>query len=265
MAGYLFFGGCKIPYHLDRYGTASKRVLQALGIELFELDFNCCGYPIRHQSQEASFLSAARNLALAGKQGLHLVTPCKCCYGNFRHAVYWINQNEELRRFIVAKLAKEGLSWEADIRVKHILQVLREDVGLESIRRRIKHPQSGLRLAAHYGCHALRPADVVQFDNPFAPTLFEELIGVTGARSVAWTRRLDCCGNPLWEKNNALSLMMLEKKLVSAADAGADQICTACTYCQLQFEFVGATVGLKATVPAVLYPEVLGKALGMNL
>lgn len=266
---FLFFGGCKIEFYLQRYKAASKTILDALGVTVAETEFTCCGYPIRHQSRETAFLSAARNLSIAAKQGLHLVTPCKCCYGNFKHAMYWMARDNSLRDVVVSRLAREGLRWDADAGVKHLLQVLHEDVGVETIRKRIKQPLSGLKLAAHYGCHALRPVDVVQFDTPFAPTLFESLIEVTGAETLDWSHRLACCGNPLQDKNNALSRLMLEKKISSAVAAGADAVCTACTYCQIQFESVDReerqSVAEEKSIQAVLYPEILGKALGLDI
>lgn len=266
---FLFFGGCKIEFYLPRYKTTSKAVLEALEIGVAETEFTCCGYPIRHQSRETAFLSAARNLALAAKQGRHLLTPCKCCFGNFKHALYWMDKDPLLRDVIVSRLAREGLRWEADVGVKHLLQVLHDDIGVETIRNRVTRPLSGLKLAASYGCHALRPMDVVQFDSPFAPTLFEGLIAATGAESLAWSHRLACCGNPLQDKNNALSRLMLKKKMSSAVAAGADQICTACTYCQLQFdgeegEDRHAAPG-EESIQAVLYPEILGRALGLDV
>jgi heterodisulfide reductase subunit B len=269
---YLFFPGCKIPYYLKEYGASSRAVLELLGVELIDIYLNCCGYPIRHQSYAASILCAARNITIAQKNSLDIVTPCQCCFGNLKFAENELMNDISLREYINSELKKEGLFWDQGVNVKHILSVLFHDIGIETISARIKNPVSDLKVAAHYGCHALRPSNVVQFDNPFNPTIFEELVRLTGAETVEWERRLECCGNPLWGKNNSLSIQIMRKKLEDAFYSGADCICTACTYCQIQFDSVRHEVlkkdplenPLGKKVPAVLYTHLLGKSLGID-
>lgn len=271
---YAWFPGCKIPYHLPQYGQASLAVCRALGLELLEPEFGCCGYPVRHISGDAAMLSAARNLALAHAAGASILTPCKCCLGNLRHAVYWLQRLEDVRQRVQGWLAREGLTLPPDldrIAPRHLLTVLDQDVGAEAIAAAVRHPQRGVRVAAHYGCHALRPGHVTQFDNPLQPTVFERLVEATGATAVAWATRLDCCGSPLQGRNTVMALRLTRKKLLDARSAGADLLCTACTYCQLQLDGGrGALLAaspldspLDKAPPAVLYPQLLGTALGL--
>ncbi len=263
---FAFFKGCKIPFYLEQYGTSTRAVLKTFRVKLVDLDFGCCGYPNRDISFESYILSAARNLALAEKKRLDILTPCKCCYGSLKHAVHYLHEHESLRRAIDAELAKEGLSWNNTIRVKHLLTVLCDDIGLPALYASIKIPLGDVSVAAHYGCHALRPSEIVHFDDPLAPSIFEELIAATGARPVDWPRRLDCCGNPLLGKNDAISLDLMRSKVGDAAESGADCICTACTYCQMQFDAVQASEkadGEAVTVPALLYTQLLGLSMGL--
>lgn len=263
---YAYFPGCKIPTHLPEYDIATRAVLDRLGVRLADLRFNCCGYPVRHRSFEASALSGARNLALARREHLSIVTPCKCCYGNLKHAEYWMKQRPLLRDKINGMLAEEGLEWDDDVRVIHLLTLLDEDIGKDALRSRVTRPLEGLKVAPHYGCHALRPDNVVQFDNPLAPTIFENLISVTGAESADWPLRLECCGNPLWEKNSRLSIKLMNRKLANAVESGADILATACTYCQLQFDKIRKEQPEQkaAELTSVLYIQLLGISMGMN-
>jgi heterodisulfide reductase subunit B len=103
----------------------------------------------------------------------------------------------ELRTRINGLLKKEGLNWHEGITVRHLLSALSEDIGFDRVRMKIQRPLKAMKVATHYGCHALRPGDVTQFDNPLAPTLFEKIVAVTGAEAVEWPLRLDCCGHPL--------------------------------------------------------------------
>ncbi|MGD9187237.1 MAG: disulfide reductase, partial [Desulfobacteraceae bacterium] len=108
------------------------------------------------------------------------MTPCKCCYGNLKHADHWLRQNRDLRQQVNTMLAEEGLAWQEGVLIRHLLTVLDEEIGAENLRDRIELPLTNLRVAAHYGCHALRPANITGFDNPLTPTIFERLIEATG-------------------------------------------------------------------------------------
>jgi len=264
---FAYFPGCKIPYYQEQYGTATRAVLSRLGVRLVDLEFNCCGYPVRNLNFEAFVLSAARNLALAEKRGLSILTPCKCCYGSLKHAEHWLRERKRLRGEINRELDREGLWWHGETEVLHLLTVLSRDVGTRTLAEKIKRPATGLRVAAHYGCHALRPGNIVRFDNPLAPTIFEELLSVTGAEPVEWARRLECCGQPQQGKNEALSLRLMEIKLEDARQSGAQVLCTACTYCQMQFDTAQAdlpeTAGGRGRLPALLYPQLLGWSMGL--
>jgi heterodisulfide reductase subunit B len=230
---YALFLGCKIPSRLPAYEASTRAVLVRLGVALVDLEFDCCGYPARSYSRDAFVLAAARNLALAERAGVDLLTPCTCCYGSLRHAIRFLGEDAALRARVTRALAAEGLAWCAQTGVEHLLPLLAREIGIGALAAAVCAPRTGLRVAAQYGCHALRPSDVAGFDNPAAPTLFEALIGVTGATPVDWPRRLDCCGDPLHQANAPLSEAMTRAKLADARAAGAAAICTACPHCHL--------------------------------
>ena len=249
------FVGCKIPARVPAYEQSARAVLRAFGVKLVDLDFGCCGYPARHLHADAHLVLAARNLALAAARGLDVLTLCQCCYGSLRHAQAVLRRHEEARAAVARELRRDGLEL-GPTTVRHLLDVLDRDVGVAAIRARVTRPQRELTAAAHYGCHALRPSDVVDLDNPHAPTVFERLLEAAGAQVVDWPRRLDCCGAPLAESNPPLAARLRAAKLADAREAGAGVLCTACPYCQEQF----ATAG---ELPTMLYPQVLGLALGL--
>ena len=264
---YLYFPGCKITPFLPEYDHATRSLMAALGVDLKDAELNCCGYPVRDVDLTAAMFSGARVLAVAAQRGLPLLTPCKCCYGNFMQVKYWLKRSASLREQVVELLAKEGLYWSDGVVVRHLLTALKEDLGLERLKAAVKHPLQGYPVAVHYGCHALRPGDVTHFDNPLAPTIFESLVEVAGATAVSWPMRLECCGYPLWEKNNALALSLMQRKLNDARESGARALVTACTYCQLQFgsvrlEHLPEDASCR-DLPAILFPQLLGTVLGL--
>ncbi len=266
---FALFLGCNIPIRLKQYETASRAVLHKLGVRLVDVpEFNCCGYPLRNIDLKAFVLSSARNLALAERQGLNMVVLCKCGFGTMRMAQHLIKENASLREEINTILATEGLKYEGDIQVKHLLTVLFRDVGTAAIKEKVTRPYENLKIATHYGCHALRPSSILQFDDPVAPTIFDQLVEVTGAESVDWPAKLDCCGGPLLGTNDELSLDFAEKKLDSANKAGAHYMATACVFCQIQFDIVQKSMesarGSNHHVPSILYPQLLGLCMDID-
>ena len=266
---FALFHGCNIPSRVKQYADATAAVCDRLGIELVEMDdFNCCGYPVRNADHRAYVLSAAKNLAVVEKAGLDMLVMCKCCYGSLKRAEYFLNQDPELKIDVNHLLARENLQYQNKTRVKHLLLVLYHDVGLKRIKENIAKAYSGLQIAVSYGCHALRPSNITEFDDPVSPKIFDELVEVTGAYSVDWTRKLDCCGAPMTGINDQLAMDMTQNKIDSAREAGAQFICTACPYSQLQFDAVQKRMTLQSNngepIAPILYPQLLGLSMGID-
>jgi heterodisulfide reductase subunit B len=254
---------------LKQYETSSKAILERLGVGLVDIEeFNCCGYPLRNIEFKAFLLASARNLALAEKKKLDVMTLCQCCYGTLKKANFLLRENASLRKEVNAVLEREGLPYEGEVEVKHLLYVLHQEVGVEAIKKKIAKTFKGLKIAAHYGCHALRPSQIVRFDDPVTPTLFDKLVEATGAESIDWPMQLECCGAPLWGIHDELSTEITLKKLKNGRESGADYLCTACTYCQIQFDTVQQMIlsqrGLNHPLPSILYPQLLGLSMGIN-
>jgi len=266
---YAFFLGCNIPARLKQYETSARAVLARVGVGLIDYrEFSCCGYPLRNVDQKAFLLSAARNLAIAEQDGFDILSLCKCGFGTLKEAQHQLEMQENMRREINDLLKPNGLRYTGRVKVIHLLSLLYHEVGLEALKQKMTRSLKDLKIATHYGCHALRPSRVTQFDDPVAPTLFDELVKITGARSVEWSEKLNCCGAPLMGVNDRLSMDLTKKKLDSGLEAGADYLCTACPYCQLQFDQVqcmmAADNGAGGSLPSILYPQLLGLCMGVD-
>ncbi|GAF88560.1 unnamed protein product, partial [marine sediment metagenome] len=259
-----------IPARLTQYESSSRAVLEKLSVELVDIkEFNCCGYPLRNIDFKASIIAAARNMALAEKENLNMIVLCKCGFGMLKHAAHILKEDPSLLKEINNTLKKEeGLEFKEGIEISHLLSVLYHDVGVESIKEKITRPYKDLKIATHYGCHALRPSEITQFDDPVNPTLFDKLVESTGAESIDWEKRLDCCGAPLFGSNDDLSMDLTEKKLSNARQSGADFLCDACSYCHIQFDTVQGMMNSKGgknhVLPPILYPQLLGLSLGID-
>ena len=265
---YALFLGCNIPARVVQFETAARAVLRQVGIQLVDIrDFKCCGYPVRNLDQKAFLLSASENLAWAEKFGLDVMTLCKCCFGSLKEAEHFLKEEGGLEEEIKELLADKGFQYEGKTEVKHFLSVLYHDVGLDTLADNISNAFDGLRIATHYGCHALRPSDVTQFDDPVAPSIFDKLVEVTGAESVDYLSKLDCCGAPVMGVNDDLSMNLTEKKLTNGKKAGADFLCAACPWCHLQFDTVQKMmISQNGSEPlaSIVYPQLLGLCMGID-
>ena len=130
---YALFLGCKIPSQLPAYEASTRAVLGHFGVTLVDLEFDCCGYPARNYSHDAFVVAAARNLALAERAGLDVLTPCKCCFGTLRHAIRFLHKDAELRSRVGEALAEEALAWSGKAEVEHLLPVLARTIGVDAL------------------------------------------------------------------------------------------------------------------------------------
>jgi heterodisulfide reductase subunit B len=269
MKKYALFIGCNIPAKVGQYETSARAVLEKLNIGIADIkEFTCCGYPLKNTDQSAWILSSARNIALAEKKGIDILTLCKCCFGSLKKANAVLTEDNDLKVNINTILEKEGLTYQGTSSITHYLSVLHNEITIDELNKRTIDHYKDLKIATHYGCHALRPSDIMKFDDPVSPTLFDNLVTVTGAKSIEWASKLDCCGAPVLGINDDLSYDLTEKKLTNAKEAGADFICVACPWCHMQFDKIQDQIVSKRnkeyTLPSILYTQLLGLRLGIG-
>lgn len=264
---YALFSGCRTGFDIPQHAKSAKAVLSRLNVEVEELDFGCCGYPVKERNLDAYLLLSIRNLALAQAHNLSVLTLCKCCFGSLKQAEHYFKNDPGKQVMINGMLKKEGLHYDGGVKVHHMLTFLDREIDKDVIRQSITHPLDGIKVAPSYGCHALRPSIITGLDDrPDAPTIFERIITLAGAEPINWSKRLECCGNPLLDKNSSLSRGFILEKYETAKQEGADIICSACNYCHMQFEY-GRDLILKSgstPLPAILITQLLGRAMGFE-
>ena len=266
---FALFRCCVTSVYLKQYESSTDAVLAKLGVELVEIpEFNCCGYPLKNYDFKAYVLSSARNLCLAEKRNLNIMTLCNCCYGTLKDADHLLREDPSLRKEINATLQKEGLNYDGRIEIRHLLDIFHKDIGIEQIKQTVVKTFKGPKIATHYGCHILRPRQIVQFDDPEEPSIFDTLVEVTGAESVDWKDKVKCCGAPVWGINDELSMDLTEKKITDARQSGAEYLCVSCAYCQLQFDRAQRLFSESRNdsnyLPSILYTQLLGLCLEID-
>lgn len=270
MTSYALFLGCTIPARQPNYELSSRKALAKLGIELVDLaNMTCCAPPpVQSIDLETSLAVAAYNICLAEEADLNLITLCSGCFESLSIANATLKADEQLKAKINRILSKAGKEFLGSKEVKHLLQVLVDDVGLERLKQRVSKPLSNLKVAAFYGCHALRPSELLKFDDPERPSILENLIETLGAKSVEYRNKLKCCGGLLRGFSDDLALDLAREKLANTTKAGADCIATLCPFCFVALDLGQLQIKSKLNetfdMPVFHYSELLSLALGID-
>jgi heterodisulfide reductase subunit B len=269
MKSYALFLGCTIPARQPNYELSARKTLEKLGVELVDLDnFTCCcPPPIQSINLETSQAVAAYNICLAEEAGLDIVALCNGCFESLAMANAALKKDKQLKAKINKILAEVGKEFKGTIEVKHFLQVLIDDIGVEEIKASVIKPLSNLKVAPFYGCHSLRPSELLEFDDPERPHILEDLIEALGAESVEYRDKLKCCGGLLRGVSDDLALDLAREKLVNTSKAGAECITTLCPFCFVALDIGQLQVKSKFNevydMPIIHYSELLALALGV--
>jgi heterodisulfide reductase subunit B len=268
---YALYLGCTAPVRSINYELATRNTAGRLDIELADInDFGCCGFPLKSVHHETALLLSARNLALAEEQGLDICALCNSCTGTLAEANRWLQQDEELRARINQKLeAATGLRYNGTIRVRHFARILYEEVGLHRIAAAVTVDLSGMRLAAHYGCHFLKPTEAHDhFEDPENPQSLDRLIEVLGIDSIYYEGREQCCGGGILGADEETALALPRLKLERVIAAGADALVIICPFCDIMYELqqrrIERLYETRYNLPVVFYPQLLGLAMGLS-
>jgi heterodisulfide reductase subunit B len=267
-----FFRGCMIPAKQPHIEYVARLVLPHLGVQLVDVDgFTCCPDPVGVGAVDPLtwITIGARNISLAEEQNLDVLTLCNGCAYTLRHAVHDLDQSPELHDRVNDILIETGHTYRGTGQIKHFLPWLAQDVGVEAIRRAVRRPLAGLRVATHTGCHLLSPQYLHGFDDSEDPVVFDQLVEALGATTVNYDTKTTCCGigfavtGQLDSSDQALSV-----KLTDIHDAGAACIAVGCPFCYQQFDMGQLTaarkLGLNFKVPVLNYLQLLGLALGLS-
>jgi heterodisulfide reductase subunit B len=268
MKEYTYYPGCSAEASGRAYDISARNVAQALGIDLVELpDWNCCGATtyLSVDAERAMALSA-RNLALAESRGSDLVAICSGCFSMLSKANHRMAANGELKGKIDRALHAAGLEYKGTTRVRHLLDVLVNDVGEGAIRDSVEKDLKGLKVAAYYGCQLSRPKGM--FDDPEFPTSLDRLLSWFGAEPVSYPVKAKCCGGMLMTSQSEVCERLVQKLLSAAVGAGAECIATICPLCQINLEGyqkqINKAFGTRLDIPVFYFTQLMGLAMGMG-
>ena len=257
---FSYYPGCSLHATGLEYDLSTRAVFGALGLTLVEIkDWVCCGASSAHASSpDLAVNLPAINVALA-QAANHgdLLAPCAACYNRSKAADHALRHDPARRREIESVL---GFQYTGAVRVKNPLEVVVDDIGLDTVRSKVRRPLAGLKVVSYYGCLLVRPPAVIHFDTPEHPVVMNHILRALGADVQEWSYAADCCGG-----SGALPRADIGRRLVTrlagaAREAGAAALVTACPLCQMNLEMRQTQT---PALPVFYFTELMGLALGL--
>ena len=283
-ARYGYYPGCSLERNAVAYDLSTRAVAAALGFGLDELDdWNCCGATEYIAINKlAAYALVGRNLALAQQQ-LHevdnghlasdgraqLVAPCSACFLNLRKTDRYLQEDAYLRERTNEALAAGGLHYDpGTIFVRHLLDVVVNDIGYDEIKRRVTQPLTGLRLAPYYGCLIARPRFGGELESTEYPMELDYLLKALGAEVVDFPLKTHCCGGHMTQISVEVAYELIRRLLQNASDYQADALVTLCPMCQLNLDAYQTRVnqhfGAHFNLPIIYFTQMMGLAFGLE-
>jgi len=268
---YLYFPGCSLRSTGRAYEESTLAVFRALGVPLEEVnDWNCCGATAYMSIDETqAFALAARNLALAEQQDsgeeVNIVAPCAACFLVLTKTQHYLTEYADVRKRVNDAIGTAGLHYAGRARVRHPLDVIVNDLGVDAVSARVKRRLTNLRVASYYGCQIVRPFST--FDHPQYPTTMDRLVEAVGAKPVDWPLKTRCCGGSLTGTIQEAGLRLNRALLREAQKRNVDMIVTACPLCQFNLECYQGRINRHyhetIHIPVAFFTQLLGVAFGL--
>jgi len=261
------FWGCMIPVKYPQMELSVRKTMEQIDVELVDLDqFTCCPDPIYFKARDKiQWLTiAARNLAVAEEAGQDIVTMCSGCTSTLLEAKFMLAEDSKLKNQVNEKLKKINKEYKGTVKVKHIVVMLRDDVGVQRIKESINRPLIGVKVGIHYGCHLLKPSQIMHIDDADYPSLLENLIQALGATPLTHREKLLCCGKGCMD--DEMPLEMTYEVFDSMESVGVDCMGLICPTCFNSFDMgqilIARKMNREFNLPVIYFCQLLGLAQG---
>jgi heterodisulfide reductase subunit B len=254
---FSYYPGCTDHSTALEFGRSAEAVFKILGVDLVEIeDWNCCGAAATHSLNHLlSLCLPARNIAIAqSAQAGPLVIPCAGCFNMLKRAEH-VLKNDEKKRKEIEEIV--GFTYQPSFELKALVDVMVNQIGLEKIREKVKHPLKGLKTACYYGCALVRHPKVTGLDHPEDPQYLDRMMTTVGAEPVPWSYKIDCCGADLALTHSDIVKKLVGKIVSMAKEAGAQCLVTSCGLCQANLE-----MRQELGMPIFYFTELMGIAFG---
>lgn len=254
---FSYYPGCSLHATGREYDESARAVFGALGVRLIEIeDWVCCGASSAHSvSADLALNLPAINVALAQEAGHgDLLAPCAACFNRTKAADYALRNDPARRKSIEEAVS---FSYTGNVHIRNPLDVVINDIGLETVASRVTRRLTGLKVVSYYGCLLVRPPHLMEFDDPENPTVMNRIVQALGADVKEWSYATDCCGGSASLPRVDIATRLVGALAQHAREAGAEAIVTACPLCQMNLEMRQAN---QPRVPIFYFTELMGLA-----
>jgi heterodisulfide reductase subunit B len=264
-----YYPGCTLYTKAKNLGELAKASAKVLGIELEELEnWTCCqaAFPLVSDNL-MGIVSPSRIIMNSEKEGNKLTTLCSFCY-NVLKRTNDVLKNDTEKRIKLCEFIEE--EYKGEIEVLHFLELIRDEIGFERLKKKVKKSLKDLKVAPYYGCQILRPASVLKLDDPENPRILDDFLSSIGCDVVEFPFKVECCGSYqiINEEVKDTALRCSYNILNSAIQSGAEAIALTCPVCYFnldkkQNEIAGKFGDFKK-IPILYFTELLGLALDVE-
>jgi heterodisulfide reductase subunit B len=275
MTRYTYYPGCTLKTTARNFELSTIASVEKMGIELVEPDrWNCCGTvhalatdDVMHQLAPIRNMIRVEELLQSGKvDNKQMVTLCAMCYNTLKRANQVFNSDSDRKKKIHDIMYREEIKYSGNVEILHLLEILKE-YGWDNIKKYVKKPLQGLKVAPYYGCLLLRPRGI-GIDNTDNPSILEDLIKALGAEAVDFSHKQKCCGSYHTVQMKEVVADLSYNILKQAEDAGANMVVTACPLCE--YNLGPRQVQIKkqypnfSSIPVVYFSQLMALAFGLD-
>lgn len=260
-----YYPGCSLETSAKEYQMSAKAVCERLEIELIELeDWNCCGaLEVSSMNPILSLALPARNLKIAAENSSILTVACNACLNNLAKVQWKLRNDGELMKE-VTKLVDCEFS---ELKIKHLLDLVLNDIGLERVKECVQRPLQGLKTVSYYGCLIVRPSKILGFDDPDDPESLDKLVQTLGGDPLEFFSKTKCCGGGLLMTHEDIALQLTKEIITEANEREAQCIITTCPLCNMALETLQhkamEKIENKREIPVLYFTQLMGLSFGI--
>lgn len=269
---YALYLGCTIPLKMPHFELAFREVASIMGMTFKEMEgVSCCPDPVATQSLSIDTWTtiAARNLAIAEKMGLNIMTICSGCFETLKTTQVLLEEDENHLKKVNSVLSKIGYEYKGTVKVFNFVEIFSQEEMLEKIKSSIKKSLEGLNIAIHYGCHLVRPSKIIRFDHPEKPQKMDAIVEALGAKSVSFAAKMECCGYCA-RLQEEIGYKLVEDKMteLKGLEIDVDAMIAVCPACSSQYDrkekLLSRKTGKELDIPILYLAELMALAFGVD-
>lgn len=228
-----YYPGCTLKTKARNLEEAGRAALAKLGVELDELErWNCCGVVFSLADDDLIHLVAPiRDLIRVRDAGYdRVLTLCSMCFNTLARANLVMRDDEE-KRNTINSFMEEETDYAGEVKVMHILDFLRDEIGWERVREQVTVPLKELKVAPQYGCTLVRPSEVA-IDSADNPRVMHDFLAALGAEPVDYACSTECCGSYQMLSHPDAAADAVARIIGAAKESGAEAIVSSCPLCE---------------------------------